>query len=88
MDSPHWIIPFVIWVYGKFVIIQLKRFSHHNNKVVKNIYKVKCNANISIIVENMEVSETKYKLIATINHTGNLERGHYSSFVKLFSSDD
>ena len=61
---------------GRYLVIQLKRFVSHDNQVVKNTKHVQCTPNISVPVKDNEVTYQKdYHLIATINHTGNLNRG-------------
>ena len=54
---------------------------------MKNINCVECTSDISVPVEDNEVKyEKHFRLLATINHTGNLDRGHYTSFIKLPNS--
>ena len=69
---------------GRFLIIQLKRFNNHEGHIIKDIKKVQCSANITVPVVDDDVTNTiQFRLIATINHTGNLSRGHYTSFIRL-----
>ena len=73
---------------GRFLCIQLKRFINHGGNVIKDIQKVICNENISVPLVDGEITFYKqYRLIATINHTGNLDRGHYTSFIKSSGSN-
>ena len=72
---------------GRYLVIQLKCFVSHDNQVIKDINHVQCTPNISVPVKDNEVTYQKhYHLIATINHTGNLNRGHYTSFIKIPNS--
>ena len=73
---------------GRFLCIQLKRFINHGGNVIKDIQKVICNENISVpLVDGKITFYKQYRLIATINHTGNLDRGHYTSFIKTSGSN-
>ena len=71
------------------LIIQLCRFSNQGGQLVKNENFFSCTRGepnkyitVPITVED-EVSFTnKYSLIATINHSGTLNRGHCSAFIK------
>ena len=70
-------------------IIQLCRFSNQGGQLVKNENFFSCTQSesnkdltVPITIED-EVSFTnKYSLIATINHSGTLNRGHYWAFIK------
>ena len=71
------------------LIIQLCWFSNQGGQLVKNENFLSCtrgesnkDLTVPITVED-EVSFTnKYSLIATINHSGTLNRGHYWAFIK------
>ena len=71
------------------LIIQLCRFSNKGGQLVKNKIFFSCtwgesnkDLPVPMTVEN-EVSLTnKYSLIATINHSCTLNRGHYWAFIK------
>ena len=71
------------------LIIQLCRFSNQGGQLVKNENFFSCTQSesnkdltVPITIED-EVSFTnKYSLIATINHSGTLNRGHYWAFIK------
>ena len=76
---------------GRYLVIQLKRFVSHHNQVIKDIKHVQCTLEISVPVKDNEVNYQKYyHLIAAINHTGNLSRGHYiiykNSHFKIMAS--
>ena len=74
---------------GRFLIVQLKRFLNLNGSVTKDIRKVKCSPDISIPIQVEEevMCPKKYRLIATINHSGNLDKGHYTAHTKLSTSN-
>ena len=40
----------------------------------------------SALEDNEVMYQKDYHLIATINHTGNLNRSHYTSFIKIPNS--
>ena len=71
------------------LLIQLCRFSNQGGQLVKNENFFSCTESksdkdltVPITIED-EVSFTnKYSLIATINHSGTLNRGHYWAFIK------
>ena len=71
------------------LIIQLCRFSNQGGQLIKDANFFSCTQSesnkrllVPITVED-EVSFTnKYSLIATINHSGTLNRGHYWAFIK------
>ena len=71
------------------LIIQLCRFSNQGGQLVKNENFFSCtqsesnkDVTVPITIED-EVSFTnKYSLIATISHSGTLNRGHYWAFIK------
>ena len=70
-----------------YLVTQLKRFVSHYNQVLKDMKHVQCTPNISVPVKDNEVTFHKhYHLIATINHTGSLTRGHYTAFIKIPNS--
>ena len=72
---------------GRYLVIQLKRFVSHDNQVLKDMKNGECAANITVPVKDNEVTFHKhYQLIATISHTGNLNRGHYTAFMKICNS--
>ena len=72
---------------GLYLVIQLKSLVCRDNQVIKDIKHVQCTPNISVPVKLYEVTYQKYyHLIATIYHTGNLTRGHCTSFKKISNS--
>jgi hypothetical protein len=56
------------------------------------MYRNKINTFIKYPLENLEINHEKFDLYAVINHFGNLNSGHYTSFVKIdnqwFDFDD
>ena len=66
----------------------MKRFVHHEGQVFKDINQVQCTPNISLPLTDSEVTYRKnFRLLATVNHTGTLERGHYTAFIKIANTD-
>ena len=70
---------------GKYLILQTKRFVNEGSFFSKHLQKIVCTPNLSVPVlgDNDHISNEKLKLLGTINHSGSLERGHYTSFVKF-----
>ena len=73
---------------GDYLIIQVKRFLVFNQAVTKDISKISCIPTLTVPVTLDEdiVGRNKFNLFSTINHSGNLARGHYISFIKSASS--
>ena len=75
--------------FAPILIIQLCRFSNQGGQLIKDANFFSCTQSesnkhllVPITVED-EVSFTnKYSLIATINHSGTLNRGHYWAFIR------
>ena len=79
------IIDYSIVDCSRYLILHLKRFSVFEDNFCKDINKVVCVPDIlSVPVKVGEdvCFHKKYTLVATINHSGTLDRGHYTSFVK------
>lgn len=70
---------------GDILIIHLKRFTNFGNSVTKDIRPIKCNHEITIPVsfDNDITSHKKFKLFAVVNHSGTLERGHYTALINI-----
>ena len=68
---------------GKFLIIQLKRFITFSNSVTKDTKVVTFNQELKVpvAVDNEITNQRSYKHIATINHSGSLNSGHYTSQI-------
>ena len=69
--------------------IQLCRFSNQGGQLVKTENLFSCAQNesnkdltVPITIEGQVSFTNKYYLIATINHSGTLNRGHYWAFIK------
>ena len=72
---------------GYYLINQMKQFVSHNNQVIKDLKQVQCTPNISVPVkDNKETYQKDDHLTVTINHTGNLNRGHYTSLIEICNS--
>ena len=67
---------------GDFLIIQLKRFTYISGSVTKDVKNVWCTSDLNIPVSSGDATSfKKFELIATVNHSGNLDRGHYVAHV-------
>ena len=68
---------------GDFLIVQLKRFSNFSGSVTKDVRKVFCTSDliIPVSVDNSISFNKMFKLIGTVNHSGNLDRGHYTAHI-------
>ena len=74
-------------------IIQLCRFSNQGGQLVKNENFFSCTQSesnkdltVPITIEDEVPFANKYYLIATINHSGTLNKGHYWAFIKDLQS--
>ena len=68
---------------GQYLVVQLKRFTQQEGVFKRDIQKVFSTPNIEVtVVDGDLTSQTKYQLIATVNHTGTLDKGHYTAFIK------
>ena len=75
--------------FASILIIQVWRFSDQGGQLVKNENFFSCtqsksNKDLTVtITKEDKISFTnKYSLIATINHSDTLHRGHYWAFIK------
>ena len=69
---------------GTFLILQTKRFLQNGSAMVKQLQKIACNQTLSVpIVCHNTPESKKFKLLGTINHSGSLNRGHYTAFIKI-----
>ena len=71
------------------LIIQLCRFSNQGGRLVKKENFFSCTPSesnkdltVPISIEDDVSFTNKYSLVATINHLGILNRGHYWTFIK------
>ena len=73
-------------------MIQLSRFSTSYSGLIKDQQVFNCSPDLDLkvpITVGDEVSfSTKYSLMASINHSGTLDRGHYWAIGKDLSSGD
>ena len=73
------------WSMPNILIVILNRF--YNNNLRKNQVCVEFNHNNILDLSNYIIgynsSSYKYKLYAVCNHSGSLEGGHYSSYIKI-----
>ena len=67
---------------GQFLILQTKRFSQSRSGFVKHLHKIACNQYLSVPIVSENNIVEKFKLLGTINHSGSLDRGHYTAFIK------
>ena len=72
---------------GQYLIVQIKCFDQQKSAFRKNIQKVVCAPNITVpVVDNELTAELNFKLLGTVKHTGTLDRGHYTVFIKQRAS--
>ena len=81
---------------SKFLIVQLRRFSHNQGVFQKNNAIVQCLPStdskttdflrLPAIVEDDVSLFNGYSLMATINHSGTLNNGHYWAYIKKANS--
>ena len=69
---------------GDYLIIQVKPALVLNQAVPKDISKISCTPTLTVPVTLDEdiVGCKKFNIIATINHSDNLAREHYTFFMK------
>ena len=73
------------------LVIQLKRFQLSNGHVSKDTRIVSCYPDVLKIPVHADDNITlnqQYSLVATINHSGNLQSGHYWANIKPHSSHE
>ena len=77
---------------GSVLVIQLSRFSTSYSGLIKDQQVFNCSPELDlkvpITVEDEVSFSTKYSLMASINHSGTLDQGHYWAVVKDLSSGD
>ena len=68
---------------GDILIIQLKRFLSFGTSVSKDTKAVKCEKQIKIpiTVDTDIIFHKTFSLFAVVNHSGTLQRGHYTALV-------
>ena len=67
---------------GNFLILKTKRFSQNGSGFVKHLQKIACNEYLTVPVVSENNTIKQFKLLGTINHSGSLDRGHYTAFIK------
>ena len=73
---------------GSVLICHLKRFGNFLDNTFKDCSTFKClpmkdsTVSVPVLVEGETSVPKLYSLVATINHSGRLDRGHYWSFIK------
>ncbi|XP_072004412.1 ubiquitin carboxyl-terminal hydrolase 50 [Engystomops pustulosus] len=74
-----------IWKLPKILILHLKRFEYKGclkRKLKTNVEFPMKNLDLSPFVSPLIVKQQKYKLYAIVNHSGELDFGHYTAFCK------
>ena len=76
----------LITAFPDLLMVHIKRFLSRDNAVVK------LNNDTHCVLKNFSLSSSEYNLIATINHHGSVDSGHYSAYVnssgRWFCCDD
>ena len=74
---------------GQYLILQTKRFIQEGLLFNKHLQKIACTPvlTVPVLAEDDRIEPKDFKLLATVNHTGSLERGHYTSFVQMAGDD-
>ena len=78
---------------GTVLIIQLNRYANFNGDIFKDNRLVECLPNSNHILKlPIQIDDTvsfshEFSLVATINHSGNLNAGHYWAFIKESTSN-
>ena len=69
---------------GNYLIVQLNRFFVSNGTVTKNSSLFYVSSSIEVVTETEDevFCTRKFSLAAIINHSGNLNSGHYRCLVK------
>ena len=73
---------------GKILIVQLKRFSNLSGNSIKDTQQIHClpepthSLTVPIKPSDSVSFSNKYSLIASINHSGTPQAGHYWAFIK------
>ena len=78
----------IFWSFPKILIIVLKRFSDDGrHKKLNNVKYPLNNLNLSKYVKGYNASKYVYDLYGVCNHVGNLNAGHYTTFIKTLKND-
>ena len=77
---------------SSILVIQLSRFSTSDSRLLKDQQVFNCcpelELKIPITVEDEVSVSSKYSLVASINHSGTLDQGHYWAVVKDSNTGD
>ena len=71
---------------GIYLILELKRFINHNADFIKDFTKVSSHENFLYHLLMRFSFHKKFSLKATANHTGTLNRGQYTAFIKQLNT--
>ena len=67
---------------GNCLIVQVNRFFVLNGTVTENSSQFFVSSSIEVVTEIEVVCTRKFNLAAVINHSGNLNSGHYTCLIK------
>lgn len=72
---------------GYYLIIYLKSFLGINVSVTKNVQSVDCVQELvdPISIDDEVIHRKKFKLLASVNQSGNLNRSHFTAHTKINS---
>ena len=79
---------FSIVTAGSVLIVQLERFEYVDGKPLRKGNAVECllssnnwDLDVTVFDSDPEISfSNRYSLVSTINHSGTLSKGHYTSY--------
>ena len=72
----------IFWSLPDILIIDLKRWSSNGHKISKIVDAPIHNADFSKYVKGYYASSYVYDLYGVCNHSGNMQGGHYTCFIK------
>ena len=73
----------IFWSFPEILIITLKRFSYDGSeKNNKMVHFPLTNLDLSKYIEGYRVNNYIYDLYGICNHMGNMNRGHYTCYIK------
>ena len=63
---------------------ELQSLVIQHSYLAKHLQKIACSSPLHVPVLNGDdsIKNEKYKLLATVNHTGSLDRGHYTAYIR------
>ena len=76
--------------FESLLILQLKRFDNFGDSTSKDVRPVKCDqvVKLPLTVDNDITTNKRFQLLASINHSGSPDRGHYTANIKNTTSSD